>query len=131
MARRFVLLLAGVVATSMLAGAPAASAHQTLTKRGVTVTMHVNPDDAPVAGSQSLIEVLGVRPRRGRFSWRTCRCKLAIVNAEGRRVARGRAGKRSLVTFPTAGAYQLTLSGRYRQGKRWRPFAVTFALRAS
>ena len=64
-------------------GAATAPGHQTESNKGVSVTMHVTPDDEPVAGQSSRIIVTKVRPNRGSFSWRTCTCYLRISDSTG------------------------------------------------
>lgn len=51
---RFTLSLCTTLAIGALAPG-AATAHQTLSDAGATVTLHVNPDDEPVAGKPATI----------------------------------------------------------------------------
>jgi hypothetical protein len=116
-----------------LAGVPDVSAHQTATNDGATVTLHVNPDDQPIAGQPAYVYVTKVRVgRRARFRWRKCACRLTVTSAGGELVGdlavRGSAA--IPFVFPQEGAYGMTLSGRYRRRHRWRPFSVTFGIRA-
>ena len=60
-----------------------APGHQTESNKGVSVTMHVTPDDEPVAGQESRIIVSKVKPSRGSFSWRDCACYLRISDSTG------------------------------------------------
>jgi hypothetical protein len=113
-----------------LLAAPAVSAHQTAQNKGVSVTLHVAPDDAPAAGSPAQIIVTRVKTRKGSFSWKSCTCYLNIKDASGRVVLNRRASKRMTFTFPKSGAYQLTFAGFVkRRGKRVH-FSVPFAIRA-
>ena len=75
-----------------------------------------------------------VKARNGRFSWLTCRCRLTIMDSSGTTLFQGAVKPRTDFTFPESGAYSLTFAGRVRnlQGKKiWRPFKVSFAIRAS
>lgn len=116
-----------------LAGVPA-RAHQTLAADGVAVTLHVTPDDEPIAGKPATIDVAKVKVGRGaRVRWKRCQCALTISAAAGSVIEQRPVDARtriSLFTFPAEGAYALALSGRYRRKGHWRPFTVTFPIRA-
>lgn len=112
------------------AAVPAVSAHQTASSKGVSVTMHVAPNDEPPAGHPAKIVVTRVRPGTGRFSWASCNCRLSIKDASGRVVLNRRAAKRMTFTFPRSGAYELRFSGRVKRGGKNVHFRVTFAIRA-
>jgi hypothetical protein len=114
-----------------LACAGGALAHQTATNNGVTVTVHVAPDDEPIVGVVSVIGVTRVTTRPGRFAWATCRCTVEVRYAEGQVLRRGRAGPRTEFTFPAAGAYEIRVAGRVKRGKVWRWFKVAFVVRAN
>ncbi len=116
----------------MLAGVPPAAAHQTASNRGVTVTMHVTPDDEPVAGKQSNIGVTKVKAGSYRFSWRSCVCYLRVTDSAGHVLLNQRTRDRNTgFTFPRATAYQIVFSGRVKRNGRKKRFRVSFAIRAS
>lgn len=117
--------------TLTAAGASSALGHQTDSNRGVSVTLHVTPDDEPRAGRSSRILVSKVRPSRGRFSWRTCKCYLRVSDSSGRVVLNRRAKRRQSFTFPRATAYEILFSGRVKRGSSHKRFRVSFAIRAS
>jgi hypothetical protein len=119
------------LAVAALVGAGGALAHQTATNNGVTVTMHVAPDDEPVATHDALVLVPKIKVRKGRFAWATCRCTLVISNSAREVLRRGAVTPRTLFTFPDPGAYRLTFSGRVKRKARWATFTVSFAIRAS
>ena len=125
--------LACCIATILLTlGAATAPGHQTESSRGVSVTMHVTPEDAPIVGRSSRILVTKVRANRGRFSWRSCKCYLRISDSAGKVVLNRRLRRRSTrFTFPRASAYELVFSGRVKRGSRYQRFRVDFAVRAS
>jgi hypothetical protein len=126
------LRLLGVASGFVIAlfGASAAWAHQTETNNGVTVTLHVAPDDEPIATRPALVVVESVKTRTGRFAWSTCLCTLEISSSAREVLRRGRTGRRTTFTFPAAGAYRLTFAGRVKRKAGWRPFKVSFVLRA-
>ena len=113
-------------------GVTTAPGHQTKSNKGVSVTMHVTPDDEPVSGQQSRIIVSKVRPSRGTFSFKNCACYLRISDSTGNVVLNRKAKKRTtLFTFPRATAYEIVFTGRVKRGSRFKRFRVTFAIRAS
>lgn len=123
--------VAGAVALAAAAGTASAPAHQTTTNAGVSVTLHVNPNDEPVAGAQTPIHIVRIRtPKGGKFSYRTCGCRLLVQDSSGATIFNGPMGKRATVVFPREAAYRLTYSGAYRKGSRTRRFRTTFSVRA-
>jgi hypothetical protein len=112
-------------------GASSAPGHQTTSNKGVTVTMHVTPDDEPVAGQASRIIVSKVRPSRGRFSWKSCACYLRVSDSAGNVVLNRKAKRTTRFTFPRATAYELVFTGRVKRGRSFKRFRVSFAIRAS
>lgn len=122
-----------VVATAVLASAPPPLGHQTVTSGGVAVTSHVLQDDEPKAGAPSTIVIVKVRaPRGARFAFKTCGCRVKISDAAGKVLLNKRTGKRTPFTFPTAAAYEITVSGSYRvKNRKTRRFSAAFAIRAS
>lgn len=92
----FAALLAAIAA---LAAAAVAAAHQTAYDRGTAVTLHVAPDDEPVAGVPATITVVRVRPvKGGRFTFGSCRCRLRVADASGAPLLDRGAGKRTQFT---------------------------------
>jgi hypothetical protein len=120
-------LLAGLLAALALA-APA-SAHQTVSDHGATVTVHVAPDDAPVAGQPSTINLVSVRvPKHATF--RLARAHVQVTDSSGAVLLDRGAARHIAFTFPKPAAYQVVVSGSYRRAGKTRRFAATFALRA-
>lgn len=125
MPRRVVALATIVIA--MFVSTSTASAAQTQTVSGVTVTMSVTPSDIG-PGHKATIKFTRVAPAGGTFSWSTCLCKLKI--AKGTKVLVNRtAASSNAYTFPSTGAYKVTLSGRYKKKGKWIAFASTFTQR--
>jgi hypothetical protein len=109
-----------------------ALAHQTTTSRGVSVTLHVTPEDEPVAGQSSSITVTKVRAGSYRFRWSRCVCYLRVSDSAGRVVLNRRVtGRRTGFTFPRATAYEIVFSGRVHKRGRSKRFRASFAIRAS
>ncbi len=128
----FAAALLGCVAIVLtFTGISPALGHQTESSKGVSVTMHVTPDDQPASGQPSNVIVSKVRPNRGSFSWRSCRCYLRISDSTGDVVLNRKAKRTMRFTFPRATAYELTFSGRIKRGRTFKRFRVTFAIRAS
>jgi hypothetical protein len=124
------LTIVVLVALAALAGT--ASAHQTTTSGGARVTMHVAPNDEPRAGSPATVTVTKVAvPRRAKFSFGGCGCRLRVSDSSGSVIADRAMGKQTRVTFPRSGAYKLVYEGSYRRGGKAKRFAASFAVRAS
>ncbi|MEA2254963.1 MAG: hypothetical protein QOG35_1008 [Solirubrobacteraceae bacterium] len=120
-------LLAGMLAA--LAFAAPASAHQTVSDHGATVTVHVAPDDAPVAGQAATINVVSIKvPKRATF--RYARARVKVTDASGAVLLDRVAAKRIAFTFPKPAAYQIVVSGSYERAGKTRRFSTTFAIRA-
>ena len=113
-----------------LAAAGIAGAHDRETNNGVTVTLHIDPDDDPVATQPATLVVEKVETK-ATFSWTTCQCAWKISDSTGAVLFKGKAKARTTFTFPAPGAYQVSLSGRVKATKtRWRTFRIDFAFRA-
>ncbi len=125
--RRTAIAVAVITAVS----AVPALAHQTARSKGVAVTLHVNPDDAPVAGQPATIIVEKVKPPKGgKFTFRSGKPRLRVTDSSGKVLLSRAVGKRTSITFPDAAAYRIQFSGRYRKGSRYRTFSTSFAIRA-
>ena len=127
---RLVLAMLAALAAAAVFTIPAL-AHQTVSSNGARVTLHVDPNDEPEAGRSSSIRVLKVAvPRGARFSYRSCRCRLKITNSAGTILRNAPMTTRTSFTFPKAGAYRLTYSGRYTRSGNRKKFSASFAIRA-
>jgi hypothetical protein len=124
-------LIALTAVATALAMTQVAWAHTTLTSNGVSVTMHIAPDDEPQAGEPSTIKVVRVRRSGWDFSYAACRCAVRITDSSGRVLLSRRVRRSSIgFTFPKAGAYAIKFSGRMTRNGRGRSFSPTFAYRA-
>lgn len=130
---RGTLIAALIAAASLMVVAPA-SAHQIASNNGVSVQVHVNPNDEPIAGAPTTIWVVRVKNVKGKgtFSWATCRCQLKVFDSSGTVVQSGPAkAAQTAVTFPEAKAYGITFSGRIKRNGIWKTFKVSYAIRAA
>ena len=117
-------------ALALLTWAGIAGAHDRETNNGVTVTLHVDPDDDPIATQPATLVVEKVETKAA-FSWATCRCAWRISDSSGAVLFAGLAKPKTSFVFPASGAYQLSFSGRVKATKtRWRTFRIDFAFRA-
>jgi hypothetical protein len=107
--------------------------HETVTDHGVAVTMHVLPDDQPVAGKPATIAIVSVKPPKGgRFTFKACTCAIKVTTASGDVLLNRRTGKRTSFVFPDPAAYEITYSGTYRaKGGKTKHFGTSFAIRAN
>jgi len=124
---------AAVAALAVLALSAPALGHQTVSDRGVAVTLHVLPDDEPVAGKPATIVAVKVRPPKGgRFTFGSCTCRVKVATSTGKVLLNRRTGKRTSFQFPDPAAYEITYSGSYRtKSAKTRKFSSVFAIRAS
>jgi hypothetical protein len=124
---------AAIVAMASLALTAPASGHQTVSDHGVAVTLHVLPDDEPVAGQPATIVAIRIRPPAGgRFRFGSCACRIKVGTATGRVLMNKRTAKRTSFVFPDPAAYEITYSGSYRaRDGRTKRFGAVFAIRAS
>ena len=130
---RGTFIAALIAAASLMAVAPA-SAHQIASNNGVSVQVHVNPNDEPIAGAPTTIWVVRVKNVKGKgtFSWATCRCQLKVFDSSGAVIQSGPAkAPQTAVTFPEAKAYGITFSGRIKRNGIWKTFKVSYAIRAA
>jgi hypothetical protein len=129
------ILYTAVVSAAILTVVVApAWGHQIASNNGVSVQVHVNPGDEPVAGVPTTIWVVRVKNVKGTgtFAWATCRCQLKVFDSSGTVVQNGAAkAPRTAITFPEAKAYGITFSGRIKRNGVWRTFKVSYAIRAA
>jgi hypothetical protein len=128
--KRLRYCVAPAVAIALI-GASVASAHQTLVNNGVAVTLHVTPNDEPVAGEIAQVLVPKVKTRTGKFSWATCRCTIVISDSAKKVLLNSAAAPRTEFTFPEAAAYKIEIAGRVLRKGKWATFKVAFGIRAA
>jgi hypothetical protein len=134
------LLLVVLCLAFALLGADAAFGHDRETNNGVSVTIHLDPDDEPVATEPATIIVEKVETK-ATFTWATCRCAWKVTDSSGAVVLQQAAKPKTPIVFPAPGAYQLTLTGRVKvtlkaktrtrpKKTAWRTFRINYAWRA-
>src|SRR5262249_48545083 len=126
--RRYTFVLAAATLALTL-GAPTALAHDRESNNGVTMTLHIDPDDEPIATQPALLVIERVGTKSG-FSWKTCRCTMTISDSNNTVVRSGAVGARTTFTFPAEGAYQIVYAGRVQKNGKWRTFKIAYAFRA-
>jgi|SRR5690348_2177948 hypothetical protein len=125
------MLLLLVVVVAALAVVPSAAAHQTLVNNNVAVTLHVAPNDEPIAAQEAIVSIPRIATSKGKFAWATCACTMRIFQPAGAVLLDGPAVPRRTFTFPSAGAYGITVAGRVKRNGKWARFKVTFGIRAA
>ena len=127
------ILYMAVIGTASLAVVVApAWGHQIASNNGVSVQVHVNPNDEPAAGAPSSIWVVKVKPlhKKTVFTWKTCRCRVKVFDSSGTVILdKATTVNRTPVTFPEEKAYGITFSGRVKKSGVWKPFKVSYAIR--
>jgi hypothetical protein len=134
MAPKLLCLVAAAAAAALTVAVAPAWSHQIASNNGVSVQVHVDPNDEPIAGLATTIWVVRVKGKDLVFTWKTCRCKMRVVDSAGAVLLDSAAtAPRTAITFPEAKAYGITFSGRVlRKGTKakWRGFKVSYAIRA-
>lgn len=125
-----------LVAAAIVVLAGSAQAHTVLTDKSIGVTMHIDPDDAPVAGRPSRF-VLWFKDLDGLLQAATCRGTFRIER-DGQALAAPQAlftpGSPSLVsihtvTFPRPAVYQVVIEGAPEGPPRFPAFRISFNVR--
>jgi hypothetical protein len=112
-----------------------ASAHMWLTDGNIAVVMHVNPNDAPLAGQPAEL-LFGITDETGNFIPSTCKCEVAISGNGGREVLNAPlnpwTGGPSIFnyqlpfTFPDPAVYQIVVTGSPGASSTFQNFQVTY-----
>ena len=122
-----------VAATAALALTAPALGHETVTDRGVAVTLHVLPDDEPTAGQPATIVAVKVRPPKGgRFTFSSCACRVKVADADRHASCSTSApasARRSLPQTPPP-TRSRTRAATARRPARRKRFSAAFAIRA-
>ena len=132
---KYTFLLTSV--TSVMMATTAAIAHEVRTSQEVGGTIHIEPNDRPVAGKKSTIWVALTKRGGEIIPYGTCNCRMEVRSLSDRsiRFTVGNSlaiierylGLPSLeVTFPQVGRYELKLSGSAKNGQDFPPFELTF-----
>jgi hypothetical protein len=141
-ARGVVIVRSGLLATMiwLVAGlglvVPGASAHQLGTDGSMTVVLHVDSDDSPLAGTPTTLHLYYGSTDPGiAFNMASCSCTVAV--AEGTKVVKqgivtplpGVSTEATLgLTFPKVDVYTVTVTGRSTIGS-FPAFRIVLSLR--
>lgn len=128
-------LLAATVATIS-----PVSAHKVQISGDVGATLHIEPDDTPLAGKAALIWLALTRKGGQALPLQQCNCQLSVysepsakhsspllkpelkaISTQGYKGIPG-----TVITFPKPGAYQLELIGKPKTGASFKPFVLSF-----
>ncbi len=112
----------------LLSVIPGAHAHILRVDGNIGVLLHVDPNDAPVAGQPAKFFV-GVQDSSGKFSIYTCDCTLTIEK-DGKEIASFPINSNGFYqpieySFPASGIYKVTVAGKPTNGA-FQPFVTTF-----
>lgn len=114
-----------------------ASAHIFKTDGDITVLLHANPDDDPIAKEPASL-LFGVTDTTNKFTESACDCKVAISRGNATLLSTGLlhlATAPSLYsltipfTFPERAVYNITVTGTPKTPDAFQPFKTSFNLR--
>lgn len=117
-----------------------ASAHTVKVSGDVAALFHINPNHNPIAGQRSLAWFALTRRGGQQIPFEQCNCQLAVypephkegskplmqatlkpVSADQHQDVPG-----AYITFPSAGIYELELSGTPKSGASFKPFSLSY-----
>lgn len=112
---------------------PPVYAHTLKIDRAIGVTLHIDPDDAPLAGVESKLFV-EITDSSGRFNSANpsnCECVLTIFSDGKARaslpVVNGGSYAQLRYIFPTSGKYEIEITGKpTRDGQRFQAFTLMY-----
>lgn len=102
-------------------------AHVTTSDGSIRVTMHVSPDDDPVARQNSDIFFI-ISDDESKFSLYECECLVTISVKNKVYLSELLTSSSASITFPSKGIYKIELAGKPKN-KSFSDFYVTFDLR--
>jgi hypothetical protein len=132
---KYTLLLSSV--SLIMIGTTAAIAHEVRTSQEVGGTIHIEPNDRPIAGKKSTIWVALTKRGGEIIPYAKCNCRMDVRSLSDRSIKFTVANPLAIierylglpsleVTFPQVGRYELKLSGSPRDGEDFAPFELTF-----
>jgi hypothetical protein len=127
----FILLISQMV--GLFVFVPTVFAHTLKIDGNMGINLHIDPDDAPVAGMESKF-LLDIQDKSGRFNPNNpsnCDCVLTIfqngVVLKTLPVIAGGTYAQLRFTFPTSGVYQVVVEGKPKgEGVPFQAFRTTF-----
>jgi hypothetical protein len=114
-----------------------AIAHEVKTSQDVGGTIHIEPNDRPIAGKKSRIWIALTKRGGEIIPYAKCNCRLELRSLSDRNIKFTVANPLAIierylglpsmeVTFPQVGRYELKLSGSARDSEDFQPFELTF-----
>ena len=112
-------------------------AHEVRNSQEVGGTIHIEPNDRPIAGQKSRIWIALTKRGGEIIPYGKCNCRLEVRSLTDRNIKFTVANPLAVierylglpsmeVTFPQVGRYELRLSGSAREGENFQPFELTF-----
>ncbi|PZO44220.1 MAG: hypothetical protein DCF19_03195 [Pseudanabaena frigida] len=116
---------------------PIRIAHEVKTSQEVGGTMHIEPNDRPVAGKKSIIWIALTKRGGEIIPYEKCNCRMEVRSLTDRSIKFTVANPLAIVerfiglpsmevTFPQVGRYELKLIGSPRGDEDFQPFELTF-----
>lgn len=109
--------------------APNVLAHEMAQDESINVEMHIDPGDAPIAGTQNIFE-FEISDSNNNFNLGSCNCVVSIYK-DGKEIqsislSKNEADLQFKYIFPNEGNYIIKLTGRPEQGNLYKPFMVSY-----
>lgn len=115
----------------------AAIAHEVRTSQEVGGTIHIEPNDRPVAGKKSTIWIALTKRGGEIIPYEKCNCRMEVRSLIDKNIKFEVSNSLSIierylglpsleVTFPQVGRYELKLSGSPKGDENFQPFELIF-----
>jgi hypothetical protein len=112
-------------------------AHEVRTSQEVGGTIHIEPDDRPVAGKKSTIWIALTKRGGEIIPYAKCNCRMEVRSLTDKNIKFTLSSTSTIsdrylglpsleVTFPQVGRYALKLMGSPRDNEDFQPFELTF-----
>lgn len=135
-------IVGGLAIALMINILPLDAHQQKPAPKGVEVMLHLDPDDSPYAQKPSETWFMLMQKNGDMISPANCNCRIAAYNSRNQAIAhhlplspmkleghkQGHEASRTMITFPTAGAYTIVVSGRAKD-KSFDPFELKFPIK--
>jgi hypothetical protein len=116
---------------------PVLLAHEVQTSEEVGGTIHIEPNDRPVAGKKSRIWIALTKRGGDIIPYVKCNCTMEVRSLTNRNIKFQPSNSLAViesylgipskeVTFPEVGRYELKLIGSAKNGEDFPPFELTF-----
>ena len=133
--RRFLLLGSAILTACTFLCTGIADAHVLKVDGHMSVLLHVNPDDNPVAGQQTTY-FLYFNDDTGTFAASKCICTVTIQSQNQTIAAQpvnaiDATDTENSFTFPEPAVYTMRVDGKPKQAGAFQSFGVSFTVRAT